>query len=451
MELTHYSARGDNFFTCLPTEILENEILSRLSPPGVAALILAIGLQVPFARRQPIYILWKHLREGSRRQKTLTAKSRDPCDEPVIADILGERFYADNPSDHIYLRMELGVPHGTDRLTSAADFVMVQEMISRGQLRGKIDTRWFSEDYKYHAMLMMGQVPNNLAFLRHILGARYVLKGVDEKTLLEFILQEGQQTRSDADIDLYLSEYFRCSPGSKTSICSKLLERGVECPMLLNSGPTHVYKDAADSGYLWWSRDSIKYASLIPAKWKITVADFTPRLNGKTLRCRDLLACKSASMFSFMFSGIVTLFGAQTALNSARQYVNMCGYVSMAHSAIEIFGKEYLAARAELSPWDMNLYVAAGGEYSQVSLNCVVHAAKYALRYGNNLFFRDLVADNEMSPSDQHEIIAECIRRGNMFGLCVILERGYEINPEKFRREICRCPNVDMIEALKLL
>lgn len=454
MELTADSARGDNFFTRLPVEILEKEIFRWLSPPGIASLALAIGLQIPPSRRQPIYIRWKHIRAGTRKKITLTARSREPCDTSLITYLVGKIIYEDNPADALYLRMELGPSHGSSAVLDAVDYVMFQSMIRRGPCRGIITPHTLNSDSVFHAMLMMGEIPSDPSFLDQTVMYRRMLTGVDEKTLMEFLLQGSPRIVSDRDIDGYLTQHFQKTTSNRTLICAKLLEHRVQCTGLLQSGPTYVYKDAAASGYLWWLRDNISYDNLIPAKWKLTIADFTPRLNGQTLPYPGTFIRASVDVLARMIPGFVVLFGAEIVLKTARRNARKQGFISMARALYNTIGEEAilkLVTDAALKDRNLAIYVAAGGDYSKVKLRWLVNPAKYALHYGNNSFFRDLVASNEIFPSDQREIIAECIRRGSLFGLSVMIERGYEINPRKFRREILRCPNVDMVAALELL
>jgi hypothetical protein len=424
-----------NFFNSLPTEILENEILPWLSPPGVAALILAAGLSV--STRPVVWIRWKCIWRNHQNEVTLTAGSRTPRDARVIRS-LGHSPTVTNPEDEMYLHLTLGTSTPTPGWN--VDSYVMATALTPMNPAAALSLPWGSLTPRMIELgqLARGEVPLEDDLLSWMAGNAGSTSAwydrVDERAMLDYFERGTPRTVSERESRQYLETYFNIHPVSSATCLERLISKGVSVRDSWNFAPAHVYRRALSSGYIWSVRDRFAYVRLDLDRWLELVEDFVPRIArcGTYVEC-DTLFYHHSTVFGGRLAGFVKLLGDEAVFR------HVAG-ISSEWPAVRlraIIGDSRLIELATAAGMPgVELYVKSGASYYPFTY---IHAceryfvARYAIHYENVEFFRGLLNNNPDEIAQYHVwIYGECLKSGSAVMLEVATSCGLRAGARQF-------------------
>lgn len=279
------STHGLNFFSAMPREIFEKELLPWLSPPGVASLILAANLSVSHSVYPIIFINWKNI-DGFRQEDafTLALSSRDPQDEAVLADIAPHYKDVSNPSDDTYIHLAKSTEDV--RLLTVGDVMMFISMypdLNRvmymaehhailGALRAGISPRVF---------LQVKPSELGYAYLTHF-------KDVPEAPFLRYVMSCVSEYPTDADKTIsyesartIIGHYYNHYGSVRSTVAVDILAKNkmiAYMPKSWAATPHKIYYHALSSGYIWMmlcstNTNAIVLRGISDERWEAFVKD----------------------------------------------------------------------------------------------------------------------------------------------------------------------------------
>jgi hypothetical protein len=433
MELTNYIA-------CLPAEILEREIMPRLSPPGAAALIIAARLTTTI--RPVIWILWKYIGEGWRREVTLTAGSRDPCDARVV-ESLGCKHVVTNPEDETYIRIV------EDRYLEAFDWTADSYIMARNLagIASWVSWGWPPLEIITVGMLKMGQIPqdedgDSLRWLIKI----WRIQRVDEWALMEYVRRGTNETVITAKIRRFFEKYFNTYPITLKSTCRWVAYNGITITKTWHYVTPAIFAQALALGYIWTVRNRLNFEHFSDDQWNKLVADFVPRIAvGGKLHATIL---HLSGLRLERLRGQVSIYGDSAIFDElsnesdhmARELRGILGDVRMRELA------------GTLDIVRIRSYIRSGAPYYalQCDPNEYMAVVRTAVWYNNAEYLREFINDNsDFAHRYQCVIYGKCIMCGQIDCVRVAQECGLQITPVALAHalKICRSDEVKAMFA----
>lgn len=441
------SVRGGNFFTCLPAEILENEILRRLSPVGGTALVMACGLVVSAAVRPKLFIRWKHP-VGARGNITLKMEARDPAEKRVL-ESFNCKLRETNPSDDVY---EAVCDGKIPRISDPRDLAMA---ITLGcdikNLSVKALAIWPL------GMLMAGQTPN-LCDVALIIRYGGSFRYVPEQSFLEYVFDGvAAGIISDSDAARIISNRYHEKPIRCCGAVDLLLEKRIVVNLpkyrSWNDVPIAVYKHMLRSGYMWFLIPEYtgyaghgNFSSVNDLRWDELVADMVPRVEALgDYMSADRFGCMEGSRLNRRLGDVIKICGPYGALEMIKSRYNKQYMVQTATTLRGLLGDE--AFTRLTTPDSSRVYVASGAAYRHLRAGCV-DLLRWCIQYDNSAFLRGCLQDNptlEFDAGLADSLYRPCFKLGRAECLVVLLERNITISPRRIQILMVSCTSRNII------
>jgi hypothetical protein len=446
------SARGENFLSCLPLDMLEREIFPQLSPPEVASLILSVGINVSPAARPIIYIRWKHLSGGRKNENlTLTVNSRN--DERILRDITPSIRPA-NPADGVYLSSVGLIP--LLQLQNITDAVVWLATAKYATHRA-VTTRSY---LLILGALIVGLPLKNLANInpREIMKSPWhFLIMVPEVSLLEHLYQCASEYSEDTKTSTISREeaqeivrvrYERDHIRSCGAIDILLREGIIVQPIswTWKAVSEEVYCHALSSGYIWLvvtgTADAKIFNEISDARWDMFVEDATRRAAKEPARVQDIhFNCFQGLAFERRLPQVIEICGAQHRLITVYPVS-----VWKATTYRKLLGDEQFKALA--LKHCLAEYIASGAEYSPVDTDArnqrnIVEAC---IKFDNARFLRGFLDDpNFKFAGTGYNYYRQCFSLGRVECLTVLLDRGFQLSPHVLDKLLSKCHSRDIV------
>jgi hypothetical protein len=439
------SVRGGNFFTCLPAEILENEILRRLSPVGGTALVMACGLVVSAAVRPKLFIRWKHP-VGARDNLTLKMEARDPAEKRVLGSFNCKRRET-NPSDDVY---EAVCDRKIPRISEPRDLAMA---IALGcdieNLSVRTPAIWPL------GTLMAGQTPN-LCDVALIIRYGGSFKDVPEQSFLEYIFDGvAAGIILDFDAERIISNRYREEPIRCCGAVDLLLEKQIAVKPQYgrwswNNVPIAVYKYMLRSGYMWFliteCPSHCTFSDVNNLRWVELAADILPRIKtfGEYISV-DMFGYIKGSRLSRRLGDVIKICGAHGALEMVKSKYNKPYMVQTAMALRGLLGDDVFTWLTTMD--NMRVYVASGAVYRHLRAGCG-DLLRWCIQYDNPTFLRGYLQDNptlELDEAFSDMLYRPCFKLGRAECLVILLEHNITISPRRVQVLIASCTSRNII------
>ncbi len=447
-----------NLFACIPLEILENEILSRLDLVSAVSLLIATRVTVSAAARPVIFIRWKYLAAEGAPSLTLTNTVREQLLIRAYMDIFKSTPILLN-NDFAYRALEgllrgVAVEPRTFNRIPRDTLYPVAVAVAGPRLPELMDILRikFPEPYeKINDILLLrrGEFPREHRSdgILNDYSSRY---GIPPKTYALYIAKSVaagcvatnaqlpnilHHADSAAKYGIDISELFLA-----------MVEVGAWLTCKWSKLPESVYSLAVTSGYLWFQAGiCIPVLELSDYQWEILVADFSSRTaESQPSRVVDAMWCNGCeNVLLRRIPKMTKLFTRDSIMQLAAIMDKPALYLRLR----TIIGDplfETVFFDVYRNRYSANMWIRSGGGYIERLRRTKFDRNRVdeSLKVNNAEFLRGFILSGEELPPQLH---VECIASGHVECVKVAREFDLPITQEDLERALTRCSNLAIV------
>lgn len=450
-----------NLFACIPLEILENEILSRLDLVSAVSLLIATRVTVSAAARPVIFIRWKYLAAEGAPSLTLTNTVREQLLIRVYMDIFKSTPARLN-NNFAYASLE-GLLHGEtveprnfNRIPRDTLYPMAVAVAGPRlpELMNILRVK-FPEAYeKINDVLALrrGEFPSvhRADSIINDYSPRY---GIPPKTYVRYLSTVPKHGHAYWSIVSILTAGDKIAKhGLDTpELFPAMLESRLSLSCDWDKVPENIYLLAVASGYMWFLAETGILINRLPDhRWAILVADFSSRTAGASPSRRACItnAVGSEGILLQRIPEITKLFALDSIMSFACELDKPAIYARIrAAVGASLFETSLLELdRGRLCGRQATSLIRSGGGYTQQLRDpryVRSHMLDEALKVNNVKFLREFIMSGEKLHTQV--LHADCIKSGHVECVMLALEFDLPITQKGLYQALFECHNLAIV------